>query len=86
MPNSSHHIPTPYAPEYAPTPAHKRHIWARWPERFTSRVTLPLGRSSGSVAGPTTIAVRGFGASQGSCDPVKVTRPALRIESSILCT
>ena len=35
---------------------------------------------------PDSVAVRWFGASQGSCDPVKVTRPESRIESDILST
>jgi hypothetical protein len=43
-------------------------------------------RSESEQAVPDSAAVRGFGASQGSCDPVKVTRPELRIESGILPT
>ena len=42
--------------------------------------------SESEQAVPDSVAVRGFGASQGSCDPVKVTRPELRIESGILRT
>ena len=45
---------------------------------------LPYIGVGGEV--PDSVAVRGFGASQGNCDPVKVTRPKLRIESGILRT
>ncbi len=38
--------------------------------------------SESKQAAPDSVAVRGFGASQCSCDPVKVTRPELRIEAA----
>ena len=53
-------------------------------------VGMPLGAVSwvqareGAV--PGSVAVRGVGACQSSCDPAKVTRPELRIERGILRT
>ena len=61
----------------------------------TGRRCLPLARAvaselpllrTGRATGLQSVSMRGFGASQGSCDPVKVTRPELRIESGILRT
>ena len=50
----------------------------------TSRLQWWTWGSESEQAVPDSVAVRGFGARQGSCDPVKVTRPELRIESGIL--
>ena len=52
----------------------------------TSRLQWWTWGSESEQAVPDSVAVRGFGASQGSCDPVKVTCPELRIESGILRT
>ena len=41
----------------------------------------------GSFAWPPSLGCRaGFGASEDSCDPIKMTRPEWRIESGILGT
>ncbi len=75
---------------------HRGFDWCVWYVLLLSGLSVPCSvpprlqwwtwGSESEQAVPDSAAVRGFGASQGSCDPVKVTRPELRIESGILPT